>query len=361
MKIDLNQVSTEEFYVDPHDIHGETCFLIRPKHIDCNWTHKNKHLRSSVWDSQGNLVSAGFPKFTNWGEKPENFPMPTSLHGCTVVEKLDGSLLCLSKFKDKHIFRTRGTVDAYKLNNGFELDVFKQIHSAVLNSYKDEPTWNHTYLFEWLSSTNKIILNYEDVPQFKLIGMVYHDDYSLASQATLNSVANKLRIQRPETFIFGSFEELLSQVADWKGREGVCIYSKGDQEIHKVKSSDYLIRHRFKENATLENTLDLFVSYGYPTYVEFEQKLIQQFDYECFEMVRDFASQVVDAFKEVREIEAGMVRFVEGLKDMNRKDAAQKIISSYGNAKQTSFCFQLFDGASFTDKEYIKLLRQILK
>jgi len=76
--------------VHDHILNGEVIHLVQPQHIGCSWTQENKHLRSSVWDSQGNLVSAGFPKFVNWGEKPDQFPVPSSLNGCVVMEKLDG-------------------------------------------------------------------------------------------------------------------------------------------------------------------------------------------------------------------------------------------------------------------------------
>jgi hypothetical protein len=46
------------------------------------------------------------------------------------VEKLDGSTLIVSKYNGQYILRTRGTVDASKLANGFELELFK---STILN------------------------------------------------------------------------------------------------------------------------------------------------------------------------------------------------------------------------------------
>ena len=103
------------------------------------------------------------------------------------------------------------------------------------------------------------------------------------------------------------------------------------------------------------------MAFGYPSYQSFEQQLIQQFDYECFSMVRGFASQVVDAFKQVREIESGMVQFVNDLRGMSRKDAAIKITSSYGSTNRASFCFGLLDNKTLGPKEYTKLLWQVLK
>jgi hypothetical protein len=363
MNYDISTIDQNQFNVVPHLIAGDTCFLVSPQRMGVEWTQQNKVLRSSVWNSNGDLVSAGFQKFVNWGEKPEVFPTPTSLKGTVVVEKLDGSLLIVSKYKGQFILRTRGTVDAYKLDNGYELDIFKQKHSAVLEACKEESTWDHSYLFEWTTPTNRIVIDYGSEPSWKLIGLVHHEDYSLAGQDTLDFIADQLGLQRPETFTFGSTEELIASVEQWKGKEGVCVYSKDGQEIHKVKGADYLLKHRFKENATLENTLDLFVAYGYPQYQEFEAKLVEQFDYECFGMVRGFASTVVDAFKQVKEIEDGMQRFLtEQVKPMpTRRLQAVVVKQSYGETNRAAFLFTLLDGKPFGAKEYTKLLWQVLK
>lgn len=360
MKIDLTEVDGEQFMMHPHLVANETVWLIQPQHIGAKWTNRNKHFRSSVWNANGELISAGFPKFVNWGENPENFPVPTSLDNATVIEKMDGSLLIVSKYKGQFILRTRGTVDATKLDNGAELVAFQPILDDLKERYTSN-TWDFSLLFEWLSPTNVIVINYGNEPMFSLIGCIDHDDYSLTSQDTLDSWADVWKVARPQSYTFKSTEDLLVMVDLWKGKEGVCVYSKNEQVIHKVKAADYLIKHRFKSNATLENTLDLFISCGYPSYSEFETQLITQFDYECFEMVRGFASLVVDAFKTVREIESGMARFVEPLKSLPRKDAALKITSSYGDTNRASFCFKLLDGKSLDSEQYKKLMWQVLK
>jgi len=362
MVIDLSSIDTTQFNVVPHLLCGETVYLVTPQRMGVEWSQKNKIFRSSVWNSDGELISASFPKFVNWGENPEAFPIPHTLHNTTVVEKLDGSLLCISKFKGEFIIRTRGTVDASKLDNGFEIELFKQKHSLVLNHDMSE-TWDHSVLFEWTTPTNRIVIDYGAEPAWKLIGLIYHDDYSLAGQDTLDFVANKLNLERPETFTFRSTEELIASVEQWKGKEGVCVYSNGGQEIHKVKGADYLLKHRFKENATLENTLDLFVAYGYPNYQDFEAKLVEQFDYECFGMVRGYASTVVDAFKTVKEIEFGMQRFVdEKLKPLPTRGLQAAVVKqSYGQTNRASFIFTLLDGKPFGGKEYTKLMWQVLK
>ena len=362
MKIDISSIDRTQFMVHEHSLNGEIVHLIQPQHIGTKWQQDNKHMRSVVVNYDGEVISAGFPKFTNWGENPDNFPVPNSLRNCTVMEKLDGSLLIVSKYNGQYILRTRGTVDASTLANGHELELFKEKFLKSL-THDTPDTWNVSILFEWVSPINKIVLNYGDEPDWYVVGIVHHSDYSLYSQEDLDMWAKNKGFKRPATYTFTDVNDLLQNVDQWKGKEGVCVYSKNDQSIHKVKSADYLIKHRFKSEATLENTLDLYFSYGKPLYQEFESKLTETFDYECFEMVRGYASQICDASKEVNKIVDGFKSFIDNqLKVLStRKEQAQKVISSYSESNRSSMIFSLLDGKTLTADQHKKLFWQVLK
>jgi hypothetical protein len=312
MKIDLLTVPTDQFMMHSHVLNGEVIWLIQPQHAGARWTQANKHFRSSVWDSEGNLISASLPKFTNFLENPEHFPVPTSLKNCTVVDKIDGSLLSVTKHKGNFILRTRGTVDASKLDNGHELKFFREKYPEVFSYNPAFKTWNFSLIFEWTSPLQKIVIFYGDTPEFTLIGCVNHGDYSLETQDSLDKMAVWFGCPRPETYTFTTIEDMITNVNSLKGREGICVYSQGGQTVHKCKSHSYLVLHRFKSEATLENTLDLYFSYGKPSYQEFETKLVTTFDYECFGLVRGFASRICDAAKDVDNIVNGFKGFIEG-------------------------------------------------
>lgn len=365
MKIDLQKIDAEQFMIHPHVVDGQTLFLVQPQHIGAKFTQANKHLRSSVWDDQGYLVSAGFPKFTNWGENPEHFPVPTSLKDTQVVEKLDGSLLIVSMFEGKLMLRTRGTVDASKLNNGHELELFRQKHGKeceyLLTRY---PTGSpYSLLFEWVSPNQRIILNYGDSPEWYLVGGVNHDDYSLMTQETLDYTASEYGFKRPTTYTFPTVEDLLTKVEMWKGKEGVVIYSKGGQTIHKVKAFEYLKKHRFKSEATLENTLELYLNAGRPPYNDFSDQLQTAFDYECFDMVRGYVSDICDAAKTVDKIVAGFDTFVnDTLRPLaTRREQAEKVLASYSTTNRAAMVFARLDKKTLTDDHIRKLFWQVLK
>lgn len=370
MKIDLNAIDREQFMVHQHILNGEVLWLVQPQHIGAKWTQANKIFRSSLWNNDGELVSAGFPKFTNWGENPDNFPVPKSLAGTTVVEKLDGSLLIVSKYKGQYILRTRGTSDASKLDNGAELEIFKQTVLPSLIAFvvqchgQNSDTWNVSYLFEWVSPVQKIILNYGDSPDWYLVGAISHHDYQLWSQNSLDEMGDAYGLKRPITYTFPTVEELLANVETWKGKEGVVVYSKNGQSLHKVKGAWYLALHRMKEAlSSIDKVIDVWFSQGCPPYQQFEKNITEQFDYELWQQCRGEASNICDAYKDVKKIIAGMNTFVnDTLKPLpTRRAQAEKVLAAYGNTNRASFVFALLDGKTLDSEQEKKLLYQVLK
>jgi hypothetical protein len=362
MKIDIQKVDLTQFMVHEHSLNGEIVYLIQPQHIGTKWTQDNKHMRSVVVNYAGEVISASFPKFTNWGENPDHFPVPNSLKNATIVEKLDGSTLIVSKYNGQYILRTRGTVDASKLANGFELELFK---STILNKLQDNnDTWDYSIIWEWLSPINKIVLSYGDEPIWKLIGFINHINYSLAQQDMLDAMAKKYDLLRPEIYTFTDISDMLQIVDKWQNKEGVCLYSKNDQVIHKIKASKYLLLHHLKsELSSLEKVLDVWLEQGMPDYQTFYNYIFTTFDFELAEQIKGTISRICDAKKEVDLIVSGMNEFVNNrLKTLpTRKLQAEQVISAYGNTNRASFLFKLLDGKSLGKEEYKKLLFQVLK
>jgi hypothetical protein len=362
MKIDIQKIDLTQFMVHEHSLNGEIVHLIQPQHIGTKWTQDNKHMRSVVVNYAGEVISAGFPKFTNWGENPDHFPVPNSLKHCTVVEKLDGSLLIVSKYNGQYILRTRGTVDAFTMANGHELEIFKNTILSKLADNND--TWDYSVLFEWLSPINKIVLNYGDEPSWRLIGFINHINYSLAQQDMLDAMAKKYGFDRPPTYTFSDVQDLLKDVDQWRGKEGVVVYSKNDQMLHKCKSEWYLKLHYLKsELSNIEKVIDVWLEQGMPDYQTFYNYIFTTFDYELAEQVKSMISRICDAKKEVDMIVIGMNEFVNNrLKTLpTRKLQAEQVISAYGNTNRASFLFKILDNRPLGKEEYKKLLFQVLK
>ena len=349
----------ESFMVHEHIIGGETVRLIQPQHIGCKWTQDNSIFRSLVIDSNNNIVSASWKKFVNWGEKPEHFPVPKDITKCELVNKEDGSTAIFSLWKKNLVIRTRGTVDATKMDNGHEIAYFQNKYPQIM-TILEEYNESISMVFEWLSPLNQIVLKVEE-PELILTGIIYHEDYSYMPQAELDDFASNHKFKRPIRYRFKDLAEMLEKVPSMKGIEGLCVYHQDGQQIHKLKTETYLQLHRFKEHANIESVIDLYFGYEKPSYSEFEEKLTQQFDWECFNMVRGFASQVCDGMKEVNKILSYMNLKVDEVRHLSKKDAALTILQAYGETNRSQFAFSILNGKPLTNDQVKKLLYQVLK
>jgi hypothetical protein len=208
------------------------------------------------------------------------------------------------------------------------------------------------------------VLSYGDEPMWKLIGFINHINYSLAQQDMLDAMAKKYDFKRPATYTFSSVQDLLKDVDQWRGKEGVVVYSKNDQMLHKVKGAWYLALHHMKsELSNIEKVLDVWLEQGMPDYQTFYNYIFTTFDFELAEQVKGMISRIVDGKKEVNKIVDGMNNFVNNrLRSLpSRKEQAQLVISSYGETNRAAFVFKILDNRPLGKEEYKKLLFQVLK
>lgn len=358
MRIDLSKIDREQFRVDPQWLFDERFHLVQPQHVGCKWTQENKIFRSSLWNEAGELVSAGFPKFTNWGENPQNFPVPTSLLDATVVEKMDGSCLIVSKYKGKFIFRTRGTVDATKLPNGHELEVFRARHPKIFEAFAERDTWKFSLLFEWVSPNQRIVINYGNRPQFFLVGIVRHD-YMLAPQRYLDVAAGKWNCLRPPTHPFGNIVELISKVSDLRGVEGMVVYTGNGQVLHKVKSKWYLELHRLKsELNSFDKLMDTWFTAGKPEASDFITRLASIFDWETANQLEPEILLLTRCFEKARQLVEGRYEVIAQVRKLpTRREQAHSILARYSK-EDSGMLFAMLDNKPVKDDDIKKLVRE---
>ena len=363
MKVDLSVLDgSESFMVHPHQVAGETCMLVQPTHIGAVWSPETMIFRSSLWNLKGEPVSLSFKKFFNWGEQPALCPPPTSLNGAHLMEKIDGSTLIFSRYKNHVVIRTRGTSDARTQDNGWEIDVLLQKYPVFAEFIKTPAADDASYVFEWTSPSNRIVIDYGDEPDMWLTAIIDHYDYTYTAQAALDAFAQQFGLRRPKIYAYDSIDAMRQSVTDFRGQEGLCVYFHQDQEILKFKSAWYLLLHRMKsEMSSLEKVVDVWFDQGHPSYQVFFDFVSTTFDYEVAMMARSHTSNICDAWKEVEKIVAGFKLFVEKVKPMSRKDAALKILQAYGDTNRASFVFTLLDGKPLDNEKLKKLLYQVLK
>lgn len=358
MKIDLLSVDREQFVLKEGVFCGIPAILVTPAMQGTQWTKANSHLRSSVWDMEGNLLSGGFKKFVNAGENPEHFPMPKSLLGASCVEKMDGSLAIFDYVNGIFSCRTRGTFSYKTLDNAADFDY-------CIAKYPGIEKWLRvglpcSVLCEITTPNQKIVIDYGPEPDLTLVGVVYKPGYCLFEQGTLDHNALDMGLKRPRYFTFGSVDSCLAEVAQWNGLEGCVIYSGEDQNtLHKIKSDSYVRAHRFKERVTLPNLLDLFMAYGRPTFDQFVARLEQDFDHECMMLGRDLATTICAAYQDTSVLVQRINEEVISFAHLSRRDAALNIQRIYDPIDRP-VAFKCLDRRPLDDKMIRRLMEYTL-
>lgn len=361
MKINFTDYDLENFLVKPGIFCGISAMLIQPQFIGTKFSQKNKIFRSSIWDLDGNLISASFPKFVNFGENPENFPIPDNLNNSNIMLKVDGSCAIWDYVNDILSIRTRGTFTYQDLDNSYDFEYVREKYPALVGFLIRHP--EYSVLTEIVTPNLKVVLNYPEVDIY-LIGIVNKNDYSLLTQSELDEISLELGIKRPDRFSYRNIDELLQGVVAWVGQEGIVLYTDKDQHLLKIKSDWYKKLHAAKENfRSIEHVLDAWLVLGKLNYTEFIAKLAETYDFETAMFCQGFASKISEAKKEVDRLLLHMQSFVDNLKVKfnSRKDQALAIIKSYGDTNRSAFCFKLLDGKELDREDYKKLMFQVLK
>lgn len=344
----LGLPNTEQFYIK--EIGNK--ILIHRKAAGVKWDDNNKYFRSSVWDKKtGELISAGFRAFVNYGEQPDFEPLNTE-DGVRAIVKIDGSCLIVSDYKDELIVRTRGTVDASKLENGHEIELLKTKYPKAFNN-----EWLdcglYTLLFEWTTPTNRIVLNESTEPTLWLIGMVSHSDYSYIPQHNLDQYAKEMGVERPKSYgisLSGSIEDIKKRIEPLQDIEGVVIYDDkagydSGQILKKIKTLRYLQLHRvFTGVKTVDHLFDLYVEYGCTYRENFEALLATNFDWE---LVKALTPLMDDLYKNILCMQDKVFWMTNYLINpkfvaMDRKEKAAKILELW--PYYSGIAFSILDG-----------------
>lgn len=341
----------------PHDFCGVPCWLYVPE-AKTAWSAHNLHYRSLITErATDKVVSTGWPKFFNLGERPTCYPDPNSYNDWVITEKLDGSLLILDYYNGQLSMRTRGSVSHTTQANASDFEELFVQHPE-LQDWKDE---NVSLLFEICTPNNVIVIRPDKV-RFVLLGGVYKTDLSILTDKQIQKFAGKYKLNTPLRYNFNSIWDIAEEVKNWKGLEGVVLSYNNNQNRIKLKSDWYQRLHKIKSQLNSEaNLLEFYVVNNMPSYDEFFHQIETTFDWEIANQLRGQISRLVDASKQVKSIVDGMLRFVDTIKGLpTRKEQAQLILSSYGQTNRASMVFALLDGKNLSNEQLTKLLYQVL-
>ena len=254
--------------------------LIIPHHSNAvsneGWSKENLWLRSRVeCIKTGDTVSQGFGKFFNLGQGPDGLRIDadtilTAIHNnqrVVATLKYDGSCLIRSVYKDKVMFRTRGSL-AFTYHDGAqaEMDAFVSKYPRLL-----DPSWesNRSLLFEWLTPDFQIVIKYEEA-DLRLLGGVDHGHRHFThlrylKMEELEPISQECGISLIEYYAIDSVQgwhHFYREVVDHKEIEGYVLRLDDEQALVKVKSQPYLTKHGVKSNLSFKSMVEFWLQHG---------------------------------------------------------------------------------------------------
>lgn len=349
MKINFSNIP-KGFDKKEYQIENDDCILVVPMEEGAEWNSDSLIFQSSIWrKNDGQLISAGLPKFFNWGERSDISPTPQSLKDCYCYEKIDGSCLIVSWYKNNMIARTRGTSSVLVHDNGKEaVDLLNEYGiSKIFENYPE--LQNFSFIFEWVSPNNRIVIPYEKADLY-FLGVVDHTDYRFYTHHNLPFILNDWGVPIPQQYFFDTVSNLLNTVQEFKGKEGVCLYSPNG--IHKVKGIEYLTKHRLKDLlGTFKQLLSFWYQKDKPGRQEFLNIIENEIDYETRIEVENEVNILFQGYEKYLNRRKEIKEFVDSIdKNQSRKQIAYEITNHLG--KDSTFGFLELDGRKLPiDKE----------
>jgi hypothetical protein len=357
MKIEI-LFKESNFNISAGKFCGLDCRLITPQ-IDAKWSKDNLFFRSLITDKEGNVLSCGFPKFFNHGEKEDCYPNPEQYNDWKYEEKKDGSLLIADFVNDKFSMRTRGTVSYITQENAEDFELLPQKYPAIVEFLKENQ--HLSLLFEIVTPNNVIVIRSPQI-EFYLLGAINKNNMEIVSSSDLLEIWRKIGpIPVPQLYNFldtNDLPKIAESIKFWKGKEGIVVsYNNGQNRI-KLKSDWYLFCHRVKSQLSSKNNLiEFYIEKQMPSSEDFYKIIETEFDYEIAVQLKEELEKICEAGEKAKKYIDHILEVVHDIRTVEtRKEQALMIKRNF--KENSSFVFSVLDGKIIAKEQWTKLINQ---
>jgi RNA ligase len=164
---------------------------------------------------------------------------------------------------------------------------------------------NVTPLFEWCSRKNRVVIDYPE-DNLILTGMRYNDTGFYLDYEVMKNYGTSWSIpvvQAVDGLAVQNIELFVKQVREWEDDEGVVVrFDNG--HMCKVKSADYVLRHRSKEAINQEkNVIDCILGDAVddlvPLLAPEDGERLRSFQGAFWKGLEDVCTDIHDLYKQI--------------------------------------------------------------
>ena len=358
MKIDP-PVEEGYFNITPVTFCDLDAYLITPE-IDAKWNDKNLHFRSLIVSKDGTVLSSGFKKFFNKGEKPDCYPDPDKFNDWVLYDKIDGSCLICDYVNNKFSMRTRGAASYKKQENYKDFELLPKKYPQLVEFLKNNQ--GYSLLFEIVTPNNVIVVRPKEV-DFYFLGGVDKNTMEMITNSELYDIWGQIGYPKlPERYHLDSkptTQSLSNLVKSWKNKEGiVLVYNDGQNRI-KLKSDWYLQLHRIKSQLnSIDNLIDYYIDNSVSSHEDFFKKVETEFDFEIASQLDEKLKLICQQGDYFNDLIIEGKRFLQKMPvEYTRKEKAEKILEEYSESGNQSFIFCILDNKKIPKTQIFKFIK----
>ena len=283
--------------------------------------------RGLVTDLEGNIVGRGFDKFFNWEEHTIS-EFPDSSQKIEITEKLDGSLLIVFRYNDQVVYSTRGSFYSDQAIAGGKL--FRELYN------EDWIEAGYTYLFEYISPDNRIVVSYDKSDLVHLAKIDNSNGFDLERDSKFKCV-NVVEMEGScFSDIFAGYSKLKS--LNSPNKEGFVVRALSDGTSPdwrcKIKFDDYIKLHRIvtgvsnktvwemlRDGSSIDSMLEIcpdeFNEWLKNTKASFELKFLEvesraKYSYDCVRELPTRKEQAMTLMTDHKEVSAIVFKMLDG-------------------------------------------------
>lgn len=295
--------------------------------FESKWNAVTENCRGLIYDDEANIVARPWRKFHNLGQV--NLPTDFFDGKVEITDKVDGSLGIMYWDGQNFSLATKGSFASEQAIHGTKVLRERYLKDMLVPGY--DWLYNYTILFEIVYKSNRIVLDYGDMDDLVLLGMVEtHLGYYYGPTEAAGTINWKGPVA--ETFKYENVSDMLGHM-DRPNAEGYVI--RRGNFLVKAKQPDYVELHRVVTNLSERKVWEAMAAGRF-------NELVEIVPDEWHEWLHDVHRRITKEFNDLRQdvvMEFGAIRWALP-EDATRKQFAMAAKRS----KYANFLFLLLDG-----------------